>query len=407
MGALAAAAVSAGLSAASSAATSAVNNRRKYDYWLKQQDKLEQMQIAAEKRQMDYNKELQDYVYSQNLEQWKRENRYNSPSEQMARYRQAGLNGNLIYGQSNLASSSPEMVIGDVGTGSAQNASPLDVEGINLDPATFQRIINETNLANANVENINADTEKKETEMGNIEEDTRGKKIENDFKQDLNPISLERAAKELDKVENENQLIRAQIKNINLDSALKTYEQMLKQLDIQIKRVDADYADELMELRIKKENAQISFVNHQIALLGKQLASYDDELKARLALSAAETLNRTAFANLADSRSTYQDFVNKMNSILLDPTVDTDNDVYWSALMLKNLSETSALDVIEEARKILSGSDSDSDSDSNPSRPSARQRENEIDEPAEDGNRSSVDWNAINAENRRRAGLSE
>lgn len=350
------AAASSAINAGASAASSAVGNRRRYNYWLKQQEKLEELQKRSEKRQFDYNKELQDYVFQRNLEQWQRENAYNSPSSQMARYRQAGLNGNLIYGQSNLAASSPEMSIGDVGSGSVPSASPLDVEGINLDPTTLQRLINETRLADANVENINADTEKKETETENVAEDTRGKKIENDFKQDLNPVKLEQAVKDLEQTSAQTDLIKAQVNDTNLAAALKEYEAELKQLDIQIKKVDADHADELMQLRIRRENVQITFVNRQIAMVGKQLASYDDELKAKLALQAAETLNRTAFANLADSRATYQDFVNKMNSILLDPTVDTDNDVYWSALALKNLSETSALDVIEEARKIFSGS---------------------------------------------------
>lgn len=395
------AAASSAVSGGITAATSAVNNKKKYKYWLKQQNELDKRQIAAEKRQFDYNKQLQNYAYQKNLEQWQRENEYNSPSAQMDRYRQAGLNANLIYGQSNLAASSPEMSIGDVGSGTAQTAAPLDVEGINIDPASLQRLINETKLADANTENINADTEKKKEETENVEEDTRGKKIENDFKQDLNPVKLEQAAQDLEKTASENKLIQSQVKNTNLDSALKKYEQELKQLDIQIKRVEADHADELMELRIKRENAQISFVNHQIAMIGKQLASYDDELRAKLALSAAETLNRTAFANLADERTTYQAFVNKMNSILLDPTVDTDSSVYWSALALKNLSETSAMDVIKEVRNWIYGSDDKKIGDGK-SKPTAH--ENEIDEPAEDGNPAKIpDWNKINEDNFKRA----
>lgn len=376
MGALAAAAVSAGLNAASSAVTSAINNRRKYDYWVKQQDHLEQMQIAAEKRQMEYNKELQDYVFSKNLEQWQRENRYNSPSAQMARYRSAGLNGNLIYGQSNLAGASPEMSIGEVGTGSVQNASPLDVEGISLDPATWQRIVNETKLANSQKENIDADTEKTKADTENIEEDTRGKKISNEFAVDVNPIKLEQAAQDLDKTKTETDLISSKIANTDLDSELKRHEIELKKLDEIIKKVDADHAEELMQLRIRRENVAISFANHQISLMAKQIASYDAELTAKLALQAAETLNRTAFANLAVSRTAYQDYVNKMNDILLDPTTDTDASTYWSALFLKNLSETSFLDVIKEIRNwvkdsfsdspAVTPSDSHSDSDDNP-----------------------------------------
>lgn len=58
----------------------------------------------------EYNKgqmELAKYQNEWNLAQWERENAYNTPSQQMQRYREAGLNPNLIYGQQNLAASSP------------------------------------------------------------------------------------------------------------------------------------------------------------------------------------------------------------------------------------------------------------------------------------------------------------
>ncbi len=45
------------------------------------------------------NKELADYGYSQELEQWNRANLYNSPQEQMKRLQMAGLNPNLVYGR--------------------------------------------------------------------------------------------------------------------------------------------------------------------------------------------------------------------------------------------------------------------------------------------------------------------
>ncbi|AXL14927.1 DNA pilot protein [Microviridae sp.] len=44
------------------------------------------------------NKELAQYAYSKDLEQWNRSNQYNAPSEQMARLKEAGLNPNLVYG---------------------------------------------------------------------------------------------------------------------------------------------------------------------------------------------------------------------------------------------------------------------------------------------------------------------
>lgn len=52
------------------------------------------------KRNEKNAKEAADLAYERQVEQWNRENKYNSPSSQLKRYAQAGLNPNLIYGGS-------------------------------------------------------------------------------------------------------------------------------------------------------------------------------------------------------------------------------------------------------------------------------------------------------------------
>lgn len=47
---------------------------------------------------IEANKQLAEYQYSKDLEMWERGNAYNSPSAQMARLKEAGLNPNLVYG---------------------------------------------------------------------------------------------------------------------------------------------------------------------------------------------------------------------------------------------------------------------------------------------------------------------
>lgn len=56
-----------------------------------------------------YNRKQADKEWRRNLEQWNKENEYNSPSAQMARLQEAGLNPNLMYSQGNTgnAGSSP------------------------------------------------------------------------------------------------------------------------------------------------------------------------------------------------------------------------------------------------------------------------------------------------------------
>lgn len=51
-----------------------------------------------DERQFAHQKEMAEYAYSKDLEQWERANAYNAPTQQMARLREAGLNPAMIYG---------------------------------------------------------------------------------------------------------------------------------------------------------------------------------------------------------------------------------------------------------------------------------------------------------------------
>lgn len=63
-------------------------------------------------QQYKYNKELAGLQNQYNIEMWERQAEYNSPTAQMARLSEAGLNPNLVYGGVNPGnmSSAPEMV---------------------------------------------------------------------------------------------------------------------------------------------------------------------------------------------------------------------------------------------------------------------------------------------------------
>lgn len=89
------------------AGATAVKNKKSYKYTKKLNDELYKRQLERDARAQEYAKELSDYEYEKNLAQWHRENEYNTPQAQMQRFKEAGLNPHLIYGDKNLASSSP------------------------------------------------------------------------------------------------------------------------------------------------------------------------------------------------------------------------------------------------------------------------------------------------------------
>ncbi len=54
--------------------------------------------LFGQSKQFKEQKKLINLQYEKNLEQWNRENEYNSPVKQMERLKEAGLNANLVYG---------------------------------------------------------------------------------------------------------------------------------------------------------------------------------------------------------------------------------------------------------------------------------------------------------------------
>lgn len=109
-------------------------------------------------QQKEANKELAQFAYSKDLEQWERANLYNTPSAQMARLKEAGLNPRLVYGSGSAAgitsqATSPKYQT--VRTDFSQRRSPLEaldmlgqfqsfeLAKINIDSAKAERDIKE------------------------------------------------------------------------------------------------------------------------------------------------------------------------------------------------------------------------------------------------------------------------
>ena len=67
------------------------------------------LRIARETNEA--NRQLAQYEWNKNLEMWNLQNMYNSPASQMQRFKQAGLNPNLIYGQDYRIKSAQEQQI--------------------------------------------------------------------------------------------------------------------------------------------------------------------------------------------------------------------------------------------------------------------------------------------------------
>lgn len=145
------------------------------------QNRAIRQQIRAQREEnqknREYNLMLARTQNQWNIEQWQRENDYNSPTAQMSRFRAAGLNPNLIYGQSNPAASSPTLTSGAA-------SSPTDMSAIgnkrNFGQA-MQEMLN-MEMQKAQIEAIKAGTEKTKEDTKNVTASTEALTIDNMYR---------------------------------------------------------------------------------------------------------------------------------------------------------------------------------------------------------------------------------
>lgn len=107
------------------------------------------------KRQIRANKELAKYQNDLNIQNWNMQNEYNLPKNQMQRFADAGLNPNLIYGQSNTAGD-----VGNVNVGSVDASLPLQ-----------DSVMNAVNLA-MGLRQMHADIRQKDAQTDNVQAQT-------------------------------------------------------------------------------------------------------------------------------------------------------------------------------------------------------------------------------------------
>lgn len=121
----------------------------------------------AQETQNRANRELAEYQYSKDLEMWNKGNLYNSPTEQMRRLKEAGLNPNLVYGSGatgNMASQLPKYQSPTVSHNFKPPVDPLAMLGAYQN---FRLTQAEIDLRKAQVMNIEQETRNK-GQMGDI-----------------------------------------------------------------------------------------------------------------------------------------------------------------------------------------------------------------------------------------------
>lgn len=159
----------------------------------------------AQKKANEANRELAEYQYGKQLEMWHLQNQYNAPSAQMQRFKEAGLNPNLIYGQGNPgnASTLPQYQAPRM---SPVNYMPNDVPNVLSMFQDYQMKQAQTDNLRAQNDLIKSNAAIKGFEADYAPEFFRSRKNVMFQKQQAGIYNADKALEELRKLELDNQL---------------------------------------------------------------------------------------------------------------------------------------------------------------------------------------------------------
>ena len=299
----------------------------------KQQQKIVAQQIQAQKEEnaanRRYNLMLAEKQNRWNLEQWQRNNDFNTPSAVMSRLREAGVNPHMYYSKGNamggVSTASPEMTAG-------APSSPIDTSGL-LQQRTygdaFQKAMEQSLLA-ASVRKTNAEAglvdQKRETEEYNTDI------FESDaaFRNALNGSSLRLTGMDIELKGSQKNLTDGQIGMLRYEAAM-----LQKQMD------KIDQENKLMEEQIANLTEERRSIILKRVLDSELVEAQCKELAARTHLSYEEArdLAETRAARILNLNTSSQKMQNEAYSVAWDTKIkhlqlDMDSDMFeWRKTM--------------------------------------------------------------------------
>lgn len=226
-----------------------MDDRRQY----KLQEKLQQLGISGEQQMVDYN-------YAKQLQMWKDTN-YSAQMEQLEK---AGLNPGLIYGMSGGGGTTTGHATG--GTGQAQAGRGAGAAGMGI------HSIAELALLNAQKENIEADTKKKEVE------------------------TTKTAGVDTKLTETQTQSLAQGIENAKAQQKLTEIQQQIAQLDV-------DFLKDSFQNRLSQININLSKSVEEVRILENEKIISEATVNTKIGLIKLEYANKVLEGYLTKAKT--------------------------------------------------------------------------------------------------------
>lgn len=178
-----------------------------------------------------FNREMAELAYQRNLEQWQRENEYNSPSAVRQRLSDAGLNPDLIYGNGagNMSSAtSPQMLPATSSNGVSPSSSPAPSVG---NPASDA-------LTMAQVDVLKSQAEKNRADAGLATANTLTENLLRDGKFEYQGVEISSSRQRIEESKANTKLLEKEVSNVQ--SQIDYRDALIEQIGSSIENMDAD-----------------------------------------------------------------------------------------------------------------------------------------------------------------------
>ena len=237
--------------------------------------------VFTNRSQQKFSRKMYDLQKQDNLAFWHLQNQYNSPQQQMARLQEAGLNPNLIYGQSSGGASGQAQQVQTPDVQSVQYRSPEFGNAISGGSLAYVNAIYDLDIKQAQIDNLRAQNQV-------IREDAQLKSAYKDrsrfdlgFESDLKDISAESRRERLRQMKTGTDIsidenVRRALKNTaDLQEAAQRIANM-KQQSLNLQQQRAHSKTEMARI-----NADRRRINEQMQLMRKEGTLKDLEIDLR------------------------------------------------------------------------------------------------------------------------------